>query len=80
MQAAARAAALSGPNNLGANPNHPGFQLPNVPNGLAIGGLQVAPGVPVNLASPQAGENATLWQGAALPSQAVASGRTTVDH
>src|SRR5215469_2114311 len=45
MQAAARAAAMSGPTNLGADPNHPGMQLPNVPNGLGSGGLQVAPGV-----------------------------------
>ena len=78
MQAAARAAALSGPHNLGADPNHPGLQLPNVPNGLAPGGLQIAPGVPVNLANPQPGENAKLWQGATLPSQSTANGRTTV--
>ena len=79
MQEAARAAAHIGPNNLGADPNHPGLQLPNVPNGLAPGGLQVAPGVPVNLANPQPGENAKLWQGATLPAQRVAAGRTTVD-
>src|SRR5262249_39513175 len=41
MQAAARAAAMKGPNNLGADPNHPGLRLPNVPNGLTPGGLQV---------------------------------------
>ncbi len=40
LQAAAQAAARSGPNNAGADPNHPGMQLPNVPNGLAPGGLQ----------------------------------------
>src|SRR5215467_21537 len=45
MQAAARAAAMKGPNNLGADPNHPGLRLPNEPNGLTPGGLQVAPGV-----------------------------------
>ncbi len=69
MQAAARAAAIGGANNLGADPNHPGQQLPNVPNGLAAGGLQVAPGVPANPA---------LWTGAGLPTQTVAGGRTTV--
>jgi len=79
MQAAARAAAVSGPNNLGADPNHPGQILPNVPNGLAPGGLQVAPGVPANLALPQPGENSALWTGAALPTQTAAAGRTTVD-
>lgn len=78
MQAAARAAALAGPNHLGPDPNHPGQLLPNVPNGLAPGGLQVAPGVPANLAAPQPGENAALWTGAALPTQSTAAGRTVV--
>ena len=41
----------------------------NVPNGLAAGDLQVDPRVPSNPA---------FWQGAALPTQAVAGGRTTV--
>ncbi|WP_420967014.1 filamentous haemagglutinin family protein [Bradyrhizobium sp. B120] len=40
-----------------------------VPNGLAQGGLQVAPG-----AVPGSG----LWQGAALPSQTASGGQTTV--
>src|SRR3984885_9994586 len=53
VQNAARNAALSGPNNLGADPNHPGLQLPNVPDGLGAGGLQVAPGV---------GTDPPLWQ------------------
>lgn len=53
MQDAARAAAVSGPNNLA-----PG--LPPVTNGLGAGGLQVAPGV---------GTDATQWQGAELPTQ-----------
>ncbi|MFZ4764515.1 MAG: filamentous hemagglutinin N-terminal domain-containing protein, partial [Roseimicrobium sp.] len=44
MQAAARSAALGGANNLGPDPNHPGFQLPNVPDGLTPGGLQVLVG------------------------------------
>ena len=69
MQAAARAAASGGPNNLGADPNHPGMQLPNVPNGLTPGGLQVAPGV---------GTNPNLWQGANLPTQTTSGTKTTV--
>ncbi|WAC21773.1 filamentous hemagglutinin family protein [Luteolibacter sp. SL250] len=58
LQDAARAAAISGPNNLGPNPNQPGQTLPDVPNGLAPGGLQPATG---------AAPNTTLWQGAELP-------------
>jgi filamentous hemagglutinin family protein len=69
MQAAARAAALNGPNNLGANPNAPGQTLPDVPNGLGAGGLEVAPGV--------AGTPG-LWTGALQPTQTVTSDRTTV--
>lgn len=38
-QAAARSAAVVGLNNLGADPNHPGQQLPDVPNGLGLGAL-----------------------------------------
>jgi len=53
MQDAARAAAQAGPNNLGTG-------LPNVPNGLGNGGLQVAPGV---------GTDPSKWQGAELPTQ-----------
>lgn len=72
MQEAARALAISGANNLGANPNNPSQQLPNVPNGLAVGGLQVDPAVATN---------AALWSGANAPTQAVdaASGHTTVN-
>src|SRR5262249_6136736 len=69
MQAAARAAAMSGPNNLGADPNHPGLRLPNVPNGLTPGGLQVAPGV---------GTDPSLWVGATLPTQTASAGKTNV--
>jgi filamentous hemagglutinin len=66
MQTAARAAAIQGPNNLGK----PAAPLPNVPNGLAPGGLQVAPAVATNPAK---------WTGAAAPVQTVsASGATTV--
>ena len=78
MQNAARNAARRGPNNLGLDPNHAGIQLPNVPNGLTLGGLQVAPGVPIDLSKPVAGEDPKLWQGAALPKQTVANGQTTV--
>jgi filamentous hemagglutinin family protein len=78
MQAAAREAAKKGPNNLGLNPNSPGNRLPNVPNGLGVGGLQVAAGVPVDLANPQVGENPALWQGAKLPVQSVSGGKTKV--
>lgn len=49
MQRAAQAAAArKGPDNLGADPNHPGQQLPNVPNGLAPGGLQFVSGTGAN--------------------------------
>ncbi len=78
MQTAARTAARNNPNNLGANPFRPGQILPNVPNGLVPGGLQVAPGVPRNLAAPVAGEDPQLWQGAALPQETTANGQTTV--
>lgn len=69
MQAAARAAAQGGANNLGADPNHPGQQLPNVPNGLGVGGLQVAPDV---------GSNPSLWVGASLPTQTTSGSKTNV--
>jgi filamentous hemagglutinin family protein len=69
LQQAARNQAQNGANNLGLDPNHPGRQLSNVPNGLTSGGLQVAPG---------AGNNSTLWQGANLPQQSMANGQTTV--
>ncbi|MHA3774150.1 filamentous hemagglutinin family protein [Verrucomicrobiota bacterium sgz303538] len=78
MQKAARDMAIRGPNNLGMNPHKPGQRLPNVPNGLGVGGLQVAPGVPLDLKNPSASENAALWQGAKLPKQTVAGGKTTV--
>ena len=78
MQQAARALAASNTGSLGLDPRHPGKSLSVVPNGLAPGGLQVAAGVPANLAKPTTGENASLWQGANLPRQASASGKTTV--
>lgn len=64
MQAAAQALAASGVANLGADPNHPGLTLPNVPNGLVAGGLQVAPG--------------STWLGAAAPTQSTSGAATTV--
>lgn len=67
MQAAARAAAAAGPNNLGLDPNHAGKTLPNVPDGLAVGGLQPAPGA-----------DPTLWQGANPPVQTASGGSTSV--
>jgi len=60
MQAAARAAAKKGPNNLGANPNAPTFQLPDVPDGIGPGGLEVHPNVATD---------PTLWTGANKPTQ-----------
>src|ERR1700693_904099 len=44
MQNTARNLAAGGPNNLGLDPNHPGKQLPSVPNGLCVGGPAGAPG------------------------------------
>lgn len=60
MQDAARNAAKAGANNLGADPNHPGATLPNVPDGLGPGGLLVDPAVQTNSA---------LWSGASRPTQ-----------
>ena len=64
---AARAAA--GANNAGPDPTRPGFILPDVPNGLGPGGLQVAPGV---------GTDLSLWTGAFLPTQTSGGGKTQV--
>jgi filamentous hemagglutinin len=66
MQQAARNAALGGANNLGVNPQNPQQRLPDVPNGLIPGGLQVA-----------TGQNAE-WSGANQPAQSVVNGRTMV--
>src|ERR1700736_1194398 len=69
MQAAARAAAGNGANNLGADPNHPGLLLPNVPNGLTTGGL-----VPDSGLAGQGFANAvTTWKNAQTPTQATNS-------
>ena len=70
MQNSARFAAVTAAtNHAGLNPNAPG-NLPNVPNGLGAGGLQVDPGVGVGTA---------VWSGANLPTQSSANGRTTVN-
>jgi filamentous hemagglutinin len=44
-QSAARVAAIAGMNNLGADPNHPGQQLPNVSDGLGAGALMPTGGL-----------------------------------
>jgi filamentous hemagglutinin len=69
LQAQARAAALAGANNLGTNPNNPAETLPNVPNGLGAGGLEVDPGV---------GSNPNLWTWANLPTQSTSGAQTNV--
>ena len=69
MQAAARALAMQGPNNLGSDPKRPGATLPDVPNGLAVGGLQVDPRVSVD---------PSLWSGAGLPQQSADGNQTEV--
>ncbi|WP_395718910.1 filamentous haemagglutinin family protein [Prosthecobacter sp.] len=51
MQEAARAAAAT-MNNAGANPNFPGQTLPDVPNGLVTGGLEIN-GIPAGANAPQ---------------------------
>ena len=68
LQDAARAAAANS-NNAGPNPNNPSQNLPDVPNGLVSGGLQIAPG---------ATTGSNLWQGAELPTEAIANGLSTV--
>jgi len=77
MQDAARSQA-SKTRNAGADPNQNNQRLPDVPNGLTTGGLQVAAGVPRNLSSPKAGENPLLWQGASLPKEVKAGSHVTV--
>jgi filamentous hemagglutinin len=71
MQTAAHTAAIISANNrLGNNPANPALALPSVPNGLAAGGLQVAPTAAID---------PTQWSGAQLPTQTVAAdGRTQV--
>ncbi|MFP4351499.1 MAG: filamentous hemagglutinin family protein [Puniceicoccaceae bacterium] len=69
-QAAARGAAAY-QDNAGENPYRPGERLPDIPNGLGTGGLEVDPAV--------AGDP-SLWTGAALPSESpLQAGWTRVD-
>jgi filamentous hemagglutinin family protein len=69
VQSAFHTAALAGPNNLGADPNHPGHTLPNVSNGLGAGALAPAAAV---------GTDPTLWQNAKAPTEVTRNGVTTV--
>ena len=77
MQDSARALARQLPT-LGLDPNHPGVPLPAVPDGLAVGGLRLAPGVPKNLSQPSPGEDPSLWVGAKLPRQGMSNGQIAV--
>ncbi len=58
QEAARQAARASQARNLGADPNHPGQNLPDVTDGLGTGGLEVVPGAVAGSA---------LWRGADLP-------------
>ena len=61
LQAQARAAAQAAANSSG------------IPDGLGKGGLQVAAGVPADLLHPKTGEDASLWQGASLPTSSASN-------
>jgi filamentous hemagglutinin len=65
MQVAARKAASGGSNNLGENPNNSAVQLPNVPDGLGLGGLNPT-------------SDPAKWIGALSPVQTSKNGRTKV--
>ncbi len=67
MQEAARAAG-AGANNAGLHP-HTGQPLPDVPNGLAPGGLQV---------DPRVATDPNWWTGAEAPTQTTDGGKTEV--
>ena len=73
-QNAARTLAAAGPNNLGADPNHPGLQLPNVPNGLGSGGLMPDSG----LRATGVANAVTTWVNAKTPVQTTSNGQTIV--
>ena len=55
--------------NAGKDPNHPGQMLPDVPDGLAVGGLRPAA---------NAADSLSVWSGALLPVQGQAAGKTLV--
>jgi filamentous hemagglutinin len=66
VQAAARNTAIKGNNNnLGKNPNNPSVTLPDVPNGLGVGGLHRT-------------TDPLQWIGANAPEQTVKNGKTHV--
>jgi filamentous hemagglutinin family protein len=73
VQNAARQLATAGPNNLGADPNHPGLQLPDVPDGLGSGGLMPDSGATGGVANA-----VTTWVNANTPTQTTSNGQTTV--
>ncbi len=73
-QATAQSAAVSGANNLGLDPAHPGQTLPNVADGLQAGGLVPDSGLEASgVANP-----VTSWTGASTPVQIVRAGKTAV--
>ncbi len=67
LQTAARAAA-----------GRPRRDFPVIRDGLGKNGLQLAPGVPKDLAHPGKGEDRGLWTGADLPTQTKSGDRTNV--
>jgi len=69
MQLAARNLANNGGNHANTNPSGTGAVLPDVPDGLGTGGLQVDSRV--------TGPNSIFWKGANLPVQSTTSGGTT---
>jgi len=76
MQDAARTlAASSAVNNLGINPNNHSQTLPNVPNGLGVGGLNPLQGV-TQLSG--GGYSVSGWTGVSSLNQTVTSSQTTV--
>ena len=82
MQTAARAAAITGPNNLGVNPNNKAVQLPNVPNGIVAGGLVPDSGLPAAGTKPGSFVMPPSWRGVGELSQTSAgpsAGTTTVN-
>jgi filamentous hemagglutinin family protein len=79
MQSAARAIASAAvKNNAGINPNNPSQQLPNVPNGLTIGGLEPVGGAVPNTSGPGY-QIPSSWSGVGSLTQAAASNQTTVN-
>ncbi len=71
MQLAARNVANGGGNHANTNPSGNGIQLPDVPDGMGKGGLQVDNRV--------TGANSTWWKGANLPTQTTGdNGKTNV--